>query len=71
MPEVKLIAEAQDCDAMINQYAHVGARTIAAMSCCRVIARYGIGVDNVDVEAATARGPEVDNAALCRALQEG
>jgi len=59
--EDELIAEARDCDAVINQYAHVGAKTIAAMSHCRVIARYGIGVDNVDVDAATKRGILVTN----------
>jgi D-3-phosphoglycerate dehydrogenase len=59
--EDDLIVEAHDCDAVMNQYAHVGARTIAAMSRCRVIARYGIGVDNVDVEAATVRGILVTN----------
>lgn len=59
--EDDLIVEAHDCDAVMNQYAHVGAKTIAAMSKCRVIARYGIGVDNVDVELATERGILVTN----------
>jgi D-3-phosphoglycerate dehydrogenase / 2-oxoglutarate reductase len=59
--EGELIVEARDCDAVINQYAHVGAKTIAAMSRCRVVARYGIGVDNVDVDAATKRGILVTN----------
>jgi D-3-phosphoglycerate dehydrogenase len=59
--EDELIVEAHDCDAVINQYAHVGAKTIAAMSRCRVIARYGIGVDNVAVDAATERGILVTN----------
>ena len=59
--EDDLIAEARDCDAVMNQYAHVGAKTIARMTRCRVIARYGIGVDNVVVEAATAREILVTN----------
>ncbi len=42
-------------------HARVGARTIAAMTRCRVIARYGIGVDIVDVDAATARNIQVTN----------
>ena len=41
---------------MMNQYARVGAPTIALMQRCQVIARYGVGVDIVDVEAATAQG---------------
>ena len=45
-----------DCDAIMNQYARVGAPTIARMQRCQVIARYGVGVDIVDVEAATAQG---------------
>jgi D-3-phosphoglycerate dehydrogenase len=59
--EDELITEARDCDAVMNQYAHVGAKTIAAMPRCRVIARYGVGVDNVDVDAATHRGILVTN----------
>ena len=38
-----------------------GGRTIAAMERCKVIARYGVGVDIVDVEAATAKGILVTN----------
>lgn len=32
------------------------ARVISALAKCRVICRYGVGVDNVDVEAATRKG---------------
>lgn len=59
--EDDLIEAARDCAAMMNQYARVGARTIAAMQQCKVIARYGVGVDIVDVDAATARGILVTN----------
>jgi D-3-phosphoglycerate dehydrogenase len=59
--EDDLIPEARGCDAVINQYARVGANTIAAMEHCKVIARYGVGVDIVDVEAATARNILVTN----------
>src|SRR5918998_6495808 len=59
--EDDLLDEARDCDAIMNQYARVGARTIAAMRRCRVIARYGVGVDIVDVGAATRRGILVTN----------
>jgi D-3-phosphoglycerate dehydrogenase len=45
----------------MNQYARVGARTIAAMERCKVIARYGVGVDIVDVDAASAKGILVTN----------
>jgi D-3-phosphoglycerate dehydrogenase len=59
--EDDLLQEVRDCDAVMNQYARVGARAIAVMERCRVIARYGVGVDIVDVEAATGHGIVVTN----------
>jgi D-3-phosphoglycerate dehydrogenase len=59
--EEDLLAAAKDCDAIMTQYARVGARTIAAMERCKVIARYGVGVDIVDIEAATRRNILVTN----------
>src|SRR5262249_1546518 len=57
-----VIAAARDADGVITQYARVGARAIEAFTRCRVIARYGTGVDIVDVDAATRRGIQVTNA---------
>jgi D-3-phosphoglycerate dehydrogenase / 2-oxoglutarate reductase len=54
--EDEVIAAARNADAIIAQYATVGARAIDALTRCRVIARYGTGVDIVDVDAATRRG---------------
>jgi len=59
--EEELIEVAHDADAMITQYARVGEKTINALTNCRLIARYGIGVDIVDVEAATRRNILVTN----------
>jgi D-3-phosphoglycerate dehydrogenase len=59
--EDDLLAVMPDCDAVMNQYARVGRKAIAAMHRCKVIARYGVGVDIVDVEAATERGIMVTN----------
>jgi D-3-phosphoglycerate dehydrogenase len=59
--EEDLFEHAEDCFAMMNQYARVGAATIARMKQCKVIARYGIGVDIVDVKSATERGIMVTN----------
>lgn len=59
--EDEVIEAARDADAIIAQYATVGAKAIAALTLCRVIARYGTGVDIVDVDAATERGILVTN----------
>jgi len=59
--EKDLAEVARDCFGMMNQYARIGAETIARMQNCRVIARYGVGVDIVDVEAASKKGILVTN----------
>ena len=53
-----LVAEA---DAVITQFAPITAEVIASMQRARVIVRYGIGVDNVDLAAAAARRIPVCN----------
>jgi D-3-phosphoglycerate dehydrogenase len=50
-----------DADHVITQFAQVNAAVIAAMERAKVIVRYGVGVDNVDLEAARARGIPVCN----------
>ena len=50
--EEEIIALAQDADAVLNCYAKMTARVIENLKRCRIIARYGIGVDNVDLAAA-------------------
>jgi D-3-phosphoglycerate dehydrogenase len=56
-----LITLVQDADYVITQFAPVDAVVIAAMQKCRLIVRYGIGVDNVDLGAAAAKGIPVCN----------
>lgn len=56
-----LISLVRDADAVITQFAPINAEVIAAMQKARVIVRYGIGVDNVDLEAAKAKGIPVCN----------
>lgn len=53
-----LVAEA---DAVITQFAPINADVIGAMQRVKVIVRYGIGYDNVDVKAARERGIPVCN----------
>lgn len=55
---IPLVAKA---DAIITQFAPLKADVIAAMERARVIVRYGIGVDNVDLEAARAKRIPVCN----------
>lgn len=59
--EEDLFDVAPSCAAMINQYARIGGETIARMRHCEVIARFGVGVDIVDVDSATERGILVTN----------
>jgi D-3-phosphoglycerate dehydrogenase / 2-oxoglutarate reductase len=47
---------AWDADAVLVTYAKVTAEMIGQMQRCRIIARFGIGVDNVDIAAATNAG---------------
>ncbi|MBO0744671.1 MAG: C-terminal binding protein [Candidatus Dormibacteraeota bacterium] len=51
--EEDVIEVARDAAAIFAQYAPISARVIEALTRCQVIARYGTGVDIVDVEAAT------------------
>ncbi len=46
----------RDADALLTTYAKIPAELIGQMTKCRIIARFGIGVDNVDIPAATAHG---------------
>lgn len=50
-----------DADAIINLRYDIDAEDIEAMDRCKVISRYGIGVDNIDIEAATERSIRVTN----------
>jgi D-3-phosphoglycerate dehydrogenase len=59
--EDDVIAFAGEASGIIVQYAPVTARVIGQLRRCRVITRYGIGVDNIDVEAATRAGIWVTN----------
>jgi D-3-phosphoglycerate dehydrogenase / 2-oxoglutarate reductase len=66
--EDELIAYGADAASVVTQYAYVGARAIAGLPRLRHIARYGVGLDIVDVEAATDAGVLVTNvpADYCR-----
>jgi D-3-phosphoglycerate dehydrogenase / 2-oxoglutarate reductase len=60
-PREELARLVADADQIITQFAPVNAAVIAAMRRAKVIVRYGVGVDNVDLDAARARGIPVCN----------
>jgi D-3-phosphoglycerate dehydrogenase / 2-oxoglutarate reductase len=57
----EVAAQAGDADVLINQYVPITAAVLEALPRCRLVVRYGVGVDNVEVEAATERGVWVAN----------
>lgn len=59
--EDKLAEECQDADGLIVQYAPISEKVIDKMGNCKVISRYGIGIDTIDIEAATKKGINICN----------
>ena len=51
-----IVQVASDADALLVTYAKITAEMIRQMPRCRIISRFGIGVDNVDLAAATEAG---------------
>ena len=51
-----IVAAAKDADALLVTYAKITASMIGEMKKVKIISRFGIGVDNVDLEAATRAG---------------
>ncbi|HWY53700.1 MAG TPA: C-terminal binding protein [Terriglobales bacterium] len=51
-----IVKVARGADAVLVTYAKITADMIWQMAQCRIIARFGIGVDNVDIAAATDAG---------------
>jgi|TARA_B110000116_G_scaffold257935_1_gene258583 D-3-phosphoglycerate dehydrogenase len=54
--------EAEDCEALLNTYGGpITSDIMARMPNCKIISRYGIGVDTIDLAAATEAGIIVTN----------
>jgi D-3-phosphoglycerate dehydrogenase len=51
-----ILGVARDADALLTTYAKITADMIRQMKNCRIIARFGIGIDNVDIPVATSQG---------------
>lgn len=60
--EDEVIALARDSDAVLVQWAPVSRRVLGNLTRCKIVARYGLGVDMIDVQAASERGIAVTNA---------
>ncbi|MFC0080803.1 C-terminal binding protein [Aciditerrimonas ferrireducens] len=57
----EVLRAAEDADALLTTYFALAREDLARLRHCRIVARYGIGVDNVDVAAALERGIAVTN----------
>lgn len=57
----RLLKYVKDADAVITQFARIDKALINQMEKCKVIARYAIGVDTIDLAAATEKGIYVAN----------
>jgi len=59
--EEDIIAGAADAEALLVGFAPITGRVLDDLPRCRIVARYGIGMDMIDIEAATQRGVVVTN----------
>ena len=57
----EMIEQTQGADGLIIMESHVNGRVMDALPSCRVVLRTGVGVDTIDVPAATDRGIAVIN----------
>jgi len=55
----EILEVASDAEALICQFLPITRSLLASLPKCRVVGRYGVGVDNVDLEGATALGIKV------------
>lgn len=56
-----IINKLRDSDGIITCYAFIGREVIESLEKCKIIARYGIGVDNIDLGAASEKKIYVTN----------
>jgi D-3-phosphoglycerate dehydrogenase len=59
--EEDVIELCQDADALISQYAPISRKVIETLRNCKVMTRYGVGVDTIDLNAAAEKGICVAN----------
>jgi D-3-phosphoglycerate dehydrogenase len=56
MDDAEIVEIASQVDAVLTDYFCCPADVIARLERCRIICQYGVGVDRIDIEAATAAG---------------
>lgn len=56
-----LLRVGRDTDAILTTYMPIDSALLASLTNCRIVARYGIGTDNIDIQAAAASGITVTN----------
>ena len=54
-----ILEVAREADGLMVTFANLSREVIEGLERCKVIGRYGIGVDNIDLEAATEAGIQV------------
>lgn len=59
--EDDLIERCAGAEIFINQYAPITDKVMSALPNLKMVVRYGVGVDNVDLAAATKRGVQICN----------
>ncbi|MCI9120650.1 MAG: hydroxyacid dehydrogenase [Oscillibacter sp.] len=57
-----IIQQAQGCGGILIRSAHITAEIMDALPELKVVAKHGMGVDNIDVDHATAKGIQIVNA---------
>lgn len=59
--EEEVIAQCKDGEILIVQYAKISEKVMDALTGLKLVVRYGVGVDTVDLKAASERGVQVCN----------
>ena len=59
--EQDVIDQCRGAEIFINQYAPITRRVMTALRDLKLVIRYGVGYDNIDIEAATSLGVQICN----------
>lgn len=59
--EEDVICQCANADAILLDMAPMGSKAVNALKKCKVVSRYGVGYDNLDIAACTERGVQATN----------